>query len=111
MKWHRSWARAFGFASQLLVRNGWLSVALVLVFTLTLVVGHFLLGVQVLSRVVIADIEERVDVSVYFKPGTSQEMVLGAQEYLSSLASVTSVRFVSAEEGRARFWSGTRATK
>jgi cell division transport system permease protein len=103
MKWHRFFGRAFTFAGQLLWRNGWLSVALVLVFILTLTAGHVLVGVQVLSRAVIADIEERVDVSVYFAPGTSQEIVVGAQEYLTSLASVKAVRFVSAEEGRTRF--------
>lgn len=109
MKWHRYAGRAFAFAGQLLARNGWLSVALVLVFVLTLLAGHILLGVHVMAQAVIRDIEERVDVSVYFTPGTSEDVIRGAQEYLVSLEAVTQTTFVSAEEGLRRFSERHRA--
>ena len=103
MKTHRSFARAFAFALQNIKRNVWLSIATVLVFALALLSVHTLIVLRVLTNAAIRGVEERIDVSVYFKKGTADDIVFGARDYLVGLSQVSEVKYVSAEEARERF--------
>ncbi|MEK7094599.1 MAG: permease-like cell division protein FtsX [Patescibacteria group bacterium] len=103
MKTHRSFARAFAFALQNIKRNVWLSIDTVLVFALALLSVHTLIVLRVLTNAAIRGVEERIDVSVYFKKGTADDIVFGARDYLVGLSQVSEVKYVSAEEARERF--------
>lgn len=79
-------------------RNFWLSIVTVTVFILTLVTINIVLFANFVAQSVIAQVEERVEVTVYFGTSTSLDIANSAQEYLSSLRQVRSVRLVTAED-------------
>lgn len=97
------------FALQNAGRNIWLAVATVLVFVLMLLTVNILVGLNVLTQAAIASVEERIDVSVHFSKGTSEALVVAAQDYLSGLSQVKSVEYISAEEALQRFTQQRRA--
>lgn len=103
MKSARTIHRAFKFALQNFWRNIWLSIATILVFVLTLTMINVLMVVHVLTQTAVQQVEDRIDVSVYFKRGTSESTILGAREYLMSLSQVRHAEFISAEDAYARF--------
>ena len=95
--------RTTKFATQNFWRNIWLSVATILVFVLTLVTINILVSVDVLTNSAIDSVEDKIDVSVYFEKGTSETIMFGAQDYLTSLSQVENVEYVSSEEALQRF--------
>ena len=99
----RTLHRTTKFALQNIGRNIWLSVATVLVFVLTLSTINILITLHVLTDAAIQSVEDQIDVSVYFKKGTSEEIIFGAQDYVSSLSQVSKVEYVSGEEALKRF--------
>ncbi len=105
----RVFHRSIRFALQNARRNIWLAVATVLVFVLMLLTVNILMGIHVLAQAAIASVEERIDVSVHFRKGTSEELVFAARDYLAGLSQVKSVEYVSAEEALTRFTERRRA--
>ncbi len=103
MKTARTIHRTAKFALQNFWRNIWLSLATVLVFVLTLVMVNVLITLHVLAQTAVSSVEERIDVSVYFKQGTSEQTILQAREYLEGLTQVSHVEYVSAENAYRRF--------
>ena len=103
MKSARTILRAFKFALQNFWRNIWLSLATILVFVLTLTMINMLVVVHVLTQAAVSQVEDRIDVSVYFKRGTTETTILGAREYLINLSQVRSAEYISSEEAYARF--------
>lgn len=84
-------------------RNGWVSFATVLVMVLTLfVVGGLVLTNVVLTSVLDA-LEEKVDISVYFRLNASEENILAMKDSLAQLGEVKSVEYISREEALRRF--------
>ena len=57
-------------------RNGWLSTATVSIMTLTLLVITVLLMLNVVANVVLANLQNKIDISVYFKLETHEEEIL-----------------------------------
>ena len=84
-------------------RNGWVSLAAILVMVLAL----FMIGSLIFSNVLLTSaltrIEEQVDIGVYFKKDTAEEEILNAQAALSQLAQVKSVSYVSEDEALEKF--------
>jgi len=80
-----------------------LSIATILVFVLTLTMINLLIVVHVLTQTAVQQVEDRIDVSVYFKRGTSEPTILEAREYLLGLSQVRSAQYVSSEEAYTRF--------
>ncbi len=103
--------RSVRFALQNVRRNIWLAVATVLVFVLMLLTVNILVGIHVLAQAAIASVEERIDVSVHFRKGTSEALVFAARDYLAGLSQVKSVEYVSAEEALTRFTERRSANK
>ncbi|HBU28042.1 TPA: hypothetical protein DEB00_02920 [Candidatus Uhrbacteria bacterium] len=99
----RTLHRTTKFALQNIWRNIWLSLATVLVFVLTLTTINILITLHVLTDAAIQSIEDQIDISVYFKKGTSEDILFGAQDYLASLSQVSGVEYVSGEEALRRF--------
>ncbi len=84
-------------------RNGWLSAATILVMMLTLFVIGGLLLLSVVANTVLNDLESKIDISVSFKRGTAEGVILAARRELEALSAVSEVDYVSPEEALAEF--------
>ncbi len=80
-------------------RNGLLTVATTSIMTFTLVIVGTLLVMNVVLTGTIEFLEDHLDISVYFKPETSEEIVLDVKSDLEGLPEVTDVRYISKDEG------------
>lgn len=84
-------------------RNGWVSIAAILVMVLALFTIGTLLFSNVLLTSALSRIEEQVDISVYFKKDATEEEILNVESALSQLPQVKSVSYVSEEEALEKF--------
>jgi len=79
-------------------RNGVVSVATVLVMSLSI----FMIGLVIIGSIflngVITSLEEKVDISVYFKAGSPEEEMLSIQKSLEGNADVAGVKYISQDE-------------
>lgn len=79
-------------------RNFWLSLVTTSILSLALISINILLVLNVLGNVALTTVEERIAVSVYLKPGTSEEVVGSIKSYLYSQPQVADVEVTSADE-------------
>lgn len=86
-------------------RNGLLSTATVLVMTLTLFVIGGLLLMSVVAHTVLGDLENKIDISVYFVPSATEDEVLRVKKSLELLSAVKEIAYVSQEAALADFRS------
>ncbi|TAL20327.1 ABC transporter permease [Patescibacteria group bacterium] len=91
-------ARIIKFAAKDFWRNIWLSLVTTSILALALVSVNVLLVFNVLARQAVAAVEDRIDISVYFKENTSDEVVKTVRSYLLTLSSVKSVEATNREE-------------
>lgn len=70
---------------------------------LTLLTVNVLVILNVVTATAITSVEEKIDVSVYFEPDTSLEIVQGAQGYLQGLPQVVDAKLITPDEALARF--------
>lgn len=84
-------------------RNYWLSTATVAVMTLTLLVIAGLSLFNVMTQAVVENLENRVDISVYFNQDTEETKILKVRQELVELSEVKSVEYVSQDEALRRF--------
>ena len=84
-------------------RNGWLSTATISIMVLTLLVITVLIMLNVISNAVLLNLEDKIDISVYFKLQTPEESILEAKTQLEKLAEVESIEYVSQNEALVRF--------
>ena len=85
------------------IRNGWLSVATISVMTFTLIVIATLLMLNIITSAVLKNIQEKIDISVYFKQEAKEEDILIVKSQLEKLTEVKEVEYVSREEALKRF--------
>lgn len=95
--------RIVGFAVQDLWRNIWLSLVTISILGLTLVSVNMLVVFNVAASTAVALVEEKVDVSVYFKPTTTEDQVLVLQNDLQNHPEVESVQYISQTDALERF--------
>ncbi len=95
--------RSIKFAFQSFGRNFWLSLITVSMLVLTLVTVNLLLVLQIVAGKAVAFAEERIEVSVYFHPTTTDDRIRGASGYLQGLPQVRDVQVITADEALARF--------
>jgi len=98
-----SFIRAIRFALQNIWRNFWLSVITVTMLVLTLLSVNLLLVMDFVTSRATQYVEDRIEVSVYFKAGTPQEKAMNALAYLRNLSQVRDVQSVTADEALIRF--------
>jgi len=98
-----SFFRIISFAWKNFIRNAWISLTTVFVLTLALLSINVLIGVNVLADAAIHNLEDKIDVSVYFKPGTQEVILNQARNYMSSLPQTASVSMLSADESLQEF--------
>ncbi len=79
-------------------RNGWLSTATIAVVFLVLVGFGGLLIFNSVTNIFISDIQDKIDISVYFKSDAPEDQILNIQKALQSLAEVKSVDYISRDQ-------------
>ncbi|PJE57414.1 MAG: hypothetical protein COU82_02075 [Candidatus Portnoybacteria bacterium CG10_big_fil_rev_8_21_14_0_10_38_18] len=84
-------------------RNGWLSTATVSIMVLTLLVITVLLTLNVVANAVLANLQSKIDISVYFKLETSEEEILKVKSQLEKLQEVEAVSYVSQNQALLAF--------
>jgi cell division transport system permease protein len=88
---------------QSLGRNAWLAIATIIVLVLALTSVNLLVGVNVLIVNAAKTLEDKVDVTVFFKRDTRPELVTQTKFFLSSLPQVASADILQADEALASF--------
>lgn len=84
-------------------RNGVVSLASILVFTVTLfIIGSLLLGSAVFNSVLV-QAKDKIDVTVYFKEDAEESEMLALRDSIASLPEVKSAEYKSSEEVLAEF--------
>jgi len=76
-------------------RNGWLSTATLSIIVLALLVFEGLIISNVLTKTALTSLQEKIDISVYFKSNTSEDDILKIKKSLESLAEVKGVEYIS----------------
>ena len=88
-------SRIIHYGLQNFRRNGLLSAATVAIMVLALLVFHGLVLFDVVADSAVASIQDKIDISVYFKTTTSEDDILNIKQSLESLSEVKSVEYVS----------------
>lgn len=85
------------------IRNGFVSLAAIVIMTITLFVLAALIVAGAAAQATLAQLTEKVDVNVYFTTEASEEQVQGVQRALEALPEVSSVTYTSREQALAEF--------
>ncbi len=84
-------------------RNGWLSTATIAIVFLVLVGFGGLLMFNSLANIVLIDIQDKIDISVYFKLDAPEDRMLDLQRSLESLPEVKKVEYISRDQALQTF--------
>ena len=85
------------------VRNGFVSLAAILIMTLTLfVIAWLIIGSAALNST-LKSLQEKVDVTVYFTTGASEAQITDVQSQLKALPEVASVTYITREQALETF--------
>ncbi|TAK03815.1 FtsX-like permease family protein [Patescibacteria group bacterium] len=95
--------RVIKFAGQNILRNFWLSVITVSMMTFTLLSVNVLVALSLVADRAIAYVEDKVEVSVYFKAEATEAHVADAAGFLRALEQVRDVRVTTSDEALERF--------
>lgn len=79
-------------------RNPWLSLATTLIFSIALLILSIFFFLTISTQVVIKAIEEKMDLTVYFKDEAKEEQILELKSILEQFPQVRSARYISKEE-------------
>src|SRR3989338_7473747 len=95
--------RVITFAGQNVWRNFWLSLITVSMLVLTLLSVNVLLVLNLVTGRATEFIEQRIEVSVYFKTGISEERATAAAATLRNLSQVRDIEVITSDEALERF--------
>lgn len=93
-----SLTRIIKYGIQNFWRNGWLSVSTIIIIILALIVFEGLILVNFIGKSAVQSIQEKVDISVYFKSNVPEDSILNIKRSLEGLAEVKLVEYVSREK-------------
>lgn len=95
-----TFARVFKYGFSSFFRNSWLSVAATIVMTLTLLIIFTTFVSRMVLDDTVIDLRNKVDMSIYLKTETNDQVGADLSTELKKLPSVVSVRFISADDAR-----------
>jgi cell division transport system permease protein len=95
--------RVLAFAWQSFWRNIWLSVVTITIIVLAFISINFLIVINIITQVAINVVEDKVSISVYFYPNITEPQVLEVKTYLSSLAQVKDINYISQQQALENF--------
>ena len=96
-------SRIIKYGWQSFLRNGLLSVSTISIMVLALVVFEGLILFNVVTKGAVQSIQEKVDISVYFKSNASEDSILDIKRSLEGLSEVKSAEYVSREKALEEF--------
>ena len=76
-------------------RNGWLSTATISILIITLIVFEGLIIFRILTQTALEALQNKIDISIYFKIDTAEDEILKTQKALESLPEVKSIEYIS----------------
>jgi len=79
-------------------RNGWVSIATSLVMSLTLIIISAFVIFNIVINVTAKNLENKINISVYFYDSTSDDQINIVKKQLSSYPNVTDVTYISKEK-------------
>lgn len=85
------------------IRNGFVSLAAILIITITLFVLASMIIVSAALHATLASLENKVDIAVYFTPSASDEAMSALEQSIEALPEVASVTYTSREQALALF--------
>lgn len=85
------------------VRNSFVSLSSILIMVITLAVATMLLLSRTVLNIAIADLENKVDVTVFFNVGTSEESILNLKSEVDAIPHVSSSEYISATQALVDF--------
>lgn len=95
--------RIIKYGWQAFVRNGWLSVSTIGIMILAAIVFEGLVLFNVVGKTAIGSLQEKIDISIYFKSNASEDYILNVKKSLEDLSEVKNVEYVSAESALVDF--------
>ena len=98
-----SFKRIFRLGWSSFRRNSGLSLATIFIVLMTISLITFIFLFREASQFLISDLEEKVDISVYFKEDSPTEEILGAKTELSKIPEVKNIEYISREAALERF--------
>jgi cell division transport system permease protein len=84
-------------------RNGWISLATILIMVITLFSIGSLFFARAILGTMLSQIQDKVDISIYFKTDALEQDILSLKNSISKLAEVKSIEYISAEQALADF--------
>lgn len=84
-------------------RNGWVSLATVLVMLVTLFTIGSLIFVNLLLSSTISRVQEKVDISVYFKSDAPEDKIISLKNTVLKLNEVKAVEYITKDDALAKF--------
>lgn len=91
-------ARTFKEGMHNFYRNGWLSFATVSVLAISLYIISVTLLIGITANMVLKNMQEKINVSVYFNPSVPQESILSIKNQLMTYSEIQSIEFVSKDQ-------------
>lgn len=79
-------------------RNIWLSTAATLVMVITLTILTLTFLVYSLTNITVHNIQQKVDISVYFKNQVSNDQIMAVKNEIQNLQNVESINYISADQ-------------
>lgn len=98
-----SLTRVTKYALQHFIRNVWLSTATIIIMVLALFVLAGLIMFNVTTKSIIGGIQDKIDVSAFFKADTAEDEVLRIKSTIETLPEVKAVEYVSKEKALQAF--------
>lgn len=98
-----SLARVIKLAFQQFHRNLWLSIATITLLVLALLTVNLVITLGAVAQVATEAVEDKIDVSIYFKPEVSNEEVESIRETLLKLDEVKEIEYIPREAALVRF--------
>ena len=91
-------SRIFRYGLKNFWRNGWLTTVTIVIMTMALLVFFGLIVFNVVTDQAIASIQDKIDISVYFKTNTSEDQILNIKKSVESLSEVKVVDYISSDK-------------
>lgn len=98
-----TFSRVTKYAFQNFFRNFWLSFVTLTILFLALTSVNTLIVLDLLADTAIKTVEDRIDVSIYFKNEVREDQILNVQSYLVSQEGVKDVSYVSQDQALINF--------
>lgn len=95
--------RTIKFALQGFWRNIWLSIVTIIILVLALFSISLVGSINIISREVIKSVQNKIDISAYFKNDAPEDQILNIKYRLENLSQVKSIDYISKEQALENF--------